>query len=120
MAEMRIRGNLAADPKLVKSPTGEYLYLTVIEDLVNPATGKKIGIDVFNTRVYSDGNPGKVFQLAGMLRKGAAVDMKGRYHRRPSKDADGNNDGYFEYLSIVSLNAVMKSSTMAPAEVKVG
>lgn len=102
-----INGNLAKDPKLVTTSTGsQYLYLTLIEDFINQGTGKQDGIDVFVARLWSDGkNPSAAFMVAQNLKKGDRVKAKGRYHRRPSKDENGNPNGYFEYLSITQLTA---------------
>jgi hypothetical protein len=53
--------------------------------------GKQDGIDVFVARLWSDGkNPSAAFMVAQNLKKGDRVKAKGRYHRRPSKDENGN------------------------------
>ena len=119
MANFRCIGNVASAPKEVPSPSGKYLYVQVIEDFNNPVTGQKLGIDVWNCRVFSNGEDGAVYQLVSSLAKGDRVRIEGRVHRRPKQDADGNADGYLDYVSVTTLTKMVTASMSKKAEAKV-
>ena len=116
----KILGNLAQDPIVkLRDDGSRVVWLNVIEDVVNPATGDKVDIDVWSVKVYDRDalNPGTNGQFAAALKKGAWVSIEGRYHRRPKKDAAGKFTGYYEYLSPTSLSTFV---TTKQSEVKAG